>query len=61
MVGVKMNNGVLMIGDYILEEIWHDGTGLYEAGNHLYHLPRGNEIVKIYTDKNNRVIEIERA
>ena len=50
----------MMMGAWILEEIWWDGTGLMECGNHAYFLPVGDDLYRIYTDKNDCVIEIEK-
>lgn len=58
---VATKNATMMIGDWLMEEIWWDGTGLEQVGNHMYYLPVGEELMRIYTDKNERVIEIEKV
>ena len=51
----------MMMGTYILEEIWWDGTNLMECGNHAYFMSENDELYRIYTDTNNIVIEIEKV
>ena len=51
----------MMMGAYIFEEIWWDGTGMMQCGNHAYYMPDGDTLYRVYTDNTDHVIEIEKV
>ena len=51
----------MMMGAYILEEIWWDGTDLMECGNHTYFMSEDDVLYRIYTNANGIVDEIEKV
>ena len=51
----------MMMGAYIYEEIWWDGTGMIQCGNHVYYMPDGDDLYRVYTDNTDHVMEIEKV
>lgn len=49
----------MMMGAYIMEEIWWDGTDLMQVGNHCYFISEDGILYRVYTDITDHVDEIE--